>query len=255
MATIAPSRVVRDDDKVILWGGLFMVLVLVAGFSTQLAAGRSSFGAPLYVHIHALTFFGWVTIYLTQTLLATTGSIALHKRLGWIGAGWIALMVVVGTMVAVEATRYARTAPFFTPGYFLIMAPMTVYTFAGLSTAAIVQRRQTDWHKRLHFCGMGALMGPGFGRLLPMPLFVPYVPEVETAMVLFVPVVAILIDWRRTGRVHPAWWWGLGTLFGARMLIDILVATPLAPALHAWVTVGSPGAAVAPMAYPAMPHP
>ena len=29
-------------------------------------------------------------------------------------------------------------------------------------------RRRTDWHRRLMFCGMAILTGPGLGRLLPM---------------------------------------------------------------------------------------
>jgi hypothetical protein len=254
MATLAPAgHGIAREDRVFFWGGIAMVLVLVTGFSMQLAAGRSSFGAPLYVHAHALTFFGWTTIYLTQTLLGTSGNIALHKRLGWIGAAWIPLMVVVGTMVAYESLRLGRSAPIFTPAYFTVMAPLTVYTFAGLATAAIVLRRQTDWHKRLHFCAMAGLMGPGFGRILPMPLFIPYTPHVETATILLFPVIAIGIEWRRTGSVHRAWLWGLGTLITVRIVTDLLGASPIAAALHDWITAGSPGAALPPFAYPPLP--
>ena len=72
---------------------------------------------------------------MTQTLLATSGNIALHKRLGWIAAAWIPLMVVVGTMVVYLSLRRGHTAPFFTPAYFAVMAPMTVYAFAGMPSA------------------------------------------------------------------------------------------------------------------------
>lgn len=254
MATMAQrGPVIRPEDRLFLWGSVVMVLVIVAGFATQLAAGRSSFASPLYVHVHALTFFGWVTLYTTQLLLATTGSIALHRRLGWLGAAWIPLMVGVGTLVAVESLRAARAAPIFAPAYFLIMAPMTVYCFAALATAAIVRRRETEWHKRLHFLAMASLMGPGFGRLLPMPLFIPYTGLVESAIVLIIPLGAIAIDANRTGRVHPAWWWGFGTIVAFRVLIEALGFSPLAVALYAFVTAGAPGAALAPLAYPAMP--
>ena len=256
MATLAPSEpkhFFAREDRVFLWGGLAMVLVLVAGFSMQLAAGRSTFGAPLYVHAHALTFFGWTTIYFTQTLLATSGNIALHKRLGWIGVAWIPLMVIVGTMVAYLSLRLGRTAPFFTPAYFTIMAPMTVYVFAGLATAAVRLRRRTDWHKRLHFCAMAGLMGPGFGRILPMPLFMPYAPQVESVTILVIPVIAALVDWRRTGGLHRAWLWGIGTLVVARVVIELLGTSFIAAALYHWITAGSPGAALAPFAIPMMP--
>ncbi len=254
MATLAPSGgVVAPEDRIFRWGGIAMVLVLVTGFSMQLAAGRSSFGAPLYVHVHALTFFGWAMIYLTQTLLATGGNIALHKRLGWIAVLWIPLMVVVGTMVAYLSLRRGHTAPFFTPAYFTVMAPMTVYVFAGMATAAITLRRRTDWHKRLQFCAMAGLMGPGFGRILPMPLVIPHAPLIETVSILFIPVVVAAIDWRRSGELHSAWLWGIGTLIVARIVIDLLGVSPIAAALHEWITAGAPGAALPPFAYPPLP--
>lgn len=254
MATMAErGPVIRPEDRLFLWGSIGMVLVIVAGFVAQLAAGRSSFASPLYVHVHALTFFGWIALYTTQLLLATTGSIALHRRLGWLGVAWIPLMVAVGTLVAVESLRAGRAAPIFPPAYFLIMAPMTVYCFAALASAAIVRRRETDWHKRLHFLALASLMGPGLGRLLPMPLFIPYTGLVESAIVLIIPIGAIAIDAGRTGRVHPAWWWGLGAIFASRVLIEALAYSPLAIALYMFVTAGSPGAALAPLAYPAMP--
>ena len=51
-----------------------MAAILVAGFSMQLAMGRSSFAAPFVVHLHGVVFFGWVTIFVMQTALATRGS-------------------------------------------------------------------------------------------------------------------------------------------------------------------------------------
>ncbi len=255
MATLAPSgseSTFAREERVFLWGGIAMVLVLVAGFSMQLAAGRSSFGAPLYVHFHALTFFGWTTIYLTQTLLGTSGNIALHKKLGWIALAWIPLMVVAGTMVAYLSLRRGHTAPFFTPAYFTVMGPLTVYTFAGMVIAAVLMRRRTDWHKRLQFCAMGGLMGPGFGRILPMPLLMPYCAQVEATTVLVIPVIAATIDWRQTGRLHRAWVWGIGTLVVSRIVIELLAVSPIAAALHAWITAGSPGAALPPFVIPMM---
>lgn len=43
-----------------------MAIVLVAGFVTQLALGRSSLSAPPIVHAHAIIFMGWAGITVTQ---------------------------------------------------------------------------------------------------------------------------------------------------------------------------------------------
>ena len=90
------------------------------------------------------------------------------------------------------------------------------------TVAAIALRRQTEWHRRLHFCGMSLLLGPGFGRLLPMPLLQPLAWEVTFAACLIFPAIGVWADWRRSGRVHPAWRWGIGAMFGAFLLTEAI---------------------------------
>lgn len=64
MATLADSVPLKRDDGFFRNAAFVMTAVIFAGFSLQLAAGRSSFSAPLLVHAHALVFMGWVVIYL-----------------------------------------------------------------------------------------------------------------------------------------------------------------------------------------------
>src|SRR3546814_2625924 len=70
-----------------------MSLIIVAGFVTNLALGRSSFAVPWSYHVHGLVFSGWVAIFLAQNTFIAGGNIALHKRLGQIAYLWIPLMV------------------------------------------------------------------------------------------------------------------------------------------------------------------
>lgn len=254
MATMIHGRPrVRAEHRFYLIAAIVMAAINVAGFSFQHAMGRSSFAAPPIVHAHAIVFFGWVTIYLAQNILAATGSRRLHRRLGWIAAGWIVAMIVFGTTVTVRVIRAGHAPFFFEPAYFLVMNPVTVLTFAGLSTWAIVLRRRTEWHKRLHLCGMAMIMGQALGRLLPLPLLIPYVGWSIFAVTLLFPIAGVIADIRRSGRVHPAWWWGMGTMTASYLLIEAIVRSPLASVLYAAVTAGSPGAAVTPLAYPPFP--
>ena len=71
-------------------------------------------------------------------------------------------MVIMGFVIATRAVRYGLVPPFFQPQRFMIINPMTVLTFAGLTWTAIAMRRSTDWHRRLHVCAMATIMGPGF---------------------------------------------------------------------------------------------
>ncbi len=226
-----------------------MALVIVAGFSTQLAMGRSSFSSPPLVHAHAIVFMGWVTIYLLQTGFVANGNIAVHRRLGWVGAGWIILMIVLGPLVTIALVRQGRVPFFFQPLQFLVFDPLTVFGFAGLTIAAIVLRRQTDWHRRLHFCGMTLLLGPGFGRLLPMPLLIPWAFEASYAATLVFPLAGVIADWRRSGRFHPAWGWGIAVIGVTLLAIEAVAYGPAGDALYRAVTAGSPGAAVPPLAF------
>ena len=98
MATVAePSpKPVADDTGFFVRAAIAMALVIAAGISLQLGMGRSSFSAPLLVHVHAVVFMGWITLYLLQNFFVATGRMTLHRRLGWIGAGWIVAMLVLG---------------------------------------------------------------------------------------------------------------------------------------------------------------
>ncbi|WP_241216768.1 hypothetical protein [Sphingomonas koreensis] len=245
----------RSDDGFFLWSAFAMAAVLVAGFSLHLAAGRSSFGAPLYVHAHAFIFFGWVAIYCTQAVFATRGPLELHRRLGWVAVGWVVAMVVAGIGITVLRIRAGLTPFFFRPQHFLIANPLMVTLFAGLTVAAVRMRRRTDWHRRLHMCAMIALLGPGFGRLLPMPLMIPWSYQIASLPGLLFLAAGMIGDYRRDGRVHPAWWWGLGAFLGVMILTELIVYSPLGSAIYRAVTAGSPGAVAAPLDFAPFPSP
>jgi hypothetical protein len=256
MATLANARVdqVRGEHFFPI-SAFVMTAVLVGGFSLQYAMGRSSFGAPISVHIHAFVFFGWAFLYLLQNWLATWGAIALHRRLGWLALGWIPALVVMGFYITISSVQRGRSPFFFRPAYFLIMNPMSVLIFAGLAIAALLMRRRTQWHRRLMFCAMTPLLGPGFGRILPMPLMIPWAEwGVFVAIILF-PLAGILRDWRHEGKVHAAWWWGVAVIAGGQVAMSAIAFSPIGTALYDMATAGTAGAAYPPLAFPPPPGP
>jgi hypothetical protein len=162
-------------------------------------------------------------------------------------------MLILGCMVTVAMVRRGQVPFFFRPLQFLVFDPVTLFGFAGLTVAAILLRRQTDWHRRLHFCAMSLLLGPGFGRLLPMPLLAPWAWEATLAVCMIFPVVGVVWDVRRTGKIHPAWGWGLGVMAGCLLVTEAITYSPVGDALYREVAAGSPGAAVAPLDFAAPP--
>ena len=256
MATLAqenrPAGV--GDERFFLRAAIVMTAFIVAGFSLQLAMGRSTFAAPVRVHAHAILFMGWVAIYLMQNILVGTGRMGLHKRLGWIAAAWLVPMVVSGFVVTVAMVRNGTVPFFFQPLQFLIFDPVAIVTFAGLTIAAIRLRRRTEWHRRLHFCGMTILLAPAFGRLLPLPLLQPWAWEAAVAVTLLFPIAGVLSDIRRSGRPHPAWSWGIGVILGSVILTQAVTYTPVGTAIYDAVTKGYPGAAIDPLGFRPMPE-
>ena len=255
MATLAQQPLVPTigDGRFFLRSAIVMALVIVAGFSFQLMMGRSTFASPLRVHLHAVLFMGWVAIYLLQNILVATDRIALHRRLGWLAAGWAVAMVMSGIAITVIMVRNGTSPFFFQPLQFLIFDPVAVLTFAGLTAAAVSLRRRTDWHRRLHFCGMAMLLAPAFGRLLPLPLLQPWSWETTFAMTLLFPLAGAWADVRRSGRTHPAWHWGLATMLASFVVTQALTYSPVGTVIYDAVTDGSPGAAVDPLAFPPPP--
>lgn len=255
MATLAaadPDAMARDE-RLFMKLSLGMAAVIFAGFSVQLAMGRSSFASPPLVHAHAVVFMGWVVLFVLQTTFAATGRMALHRSLGWIATGWVAAMLVLGTTATVAMVRRGQAPFFFLPQHFLIFDPAILVTFAALTAAAIAMRRRTDWHRRLHVCAMAILLGPGFGRLLPMPLLVPFAWEATVVASLFVPAIGMVSDLRGHGRVHPAWGYGVGSMVLCLLLVEAVTFSPVGAMIYREVAKGSPGAAVAPLGYPAPP--
>lgn len=245
MATRAPAatQAFEQEHRFFFITACVMAFVLVAGFSTSVILGRSSFGSPILFHIHAFTFFGWVALYLMQTGLASTGSIALHKRLGWLALGWAPAMVILGIAITVTSVRGTGAPFFFDKNEFLIGNPLGILGFAGLVAWAITVRRRTAWHRRLMLCAMATITGPGFGRLLPMPFLMPW--AWWTAAVVF-PALFILagmiVDYRRMGCVHPAYLCGLAIMVGAQLAADAIAYSPVGYAITDAVTADTPGA-------------
>ena len=251
MATLVeqPLAPVAGDERFFLRAAIIMALTIVAGFSFQYLMGRSTFASPVRVHLHAFFFMGWVAIYLMQNIFVATGRMQLHRRLGWVAAFWIIPMVIMGFVVTVVMTRNGTIPFFFRPLHFLIFDPVTVLTFAGLTVAAVRLRKRTEWHRRLHFCGMSLLLGPAFGRLLPMPLLQPWAWEAAFAATMLFPIAGVIADIRRSGRIHPAWHWGIATMIGCLVVTEAITYSPLGTSIYAAVTQGSPGASVAPLEF------
>ena len=243
MATIHPPQVAapREQTRFFFVMALVMALVIVGGFTLQLAMGRSSFAVPAAYHLHAAVFMGWIGIYLMQHVTALRGQWALHAGFGRIAYLWIPLMLVFGSVLMVVVARRTGGPFFFHVSEFLWSNMMLLWCFGGLAFWALRRRRYTGWHRRLMLCAMAILTGPGLGRILPLPLMIPHAWTITTLATMVFPVIGMIADKRATGRVHPAYLWGLGIYAAVFVLSLVLAHSETGMAITRSVIADTPG--------------
>ena len=242
MATLAQRGAGAEGTRFYTIMAFVMALVIVAGFSLNLAMGRSSFALPAAFHVHGMIFMGWLGLYLAQAVTIASGNRALHRQLGKLAYVFIPAMVAAGAMIIVVSIRGTGGPFFFAQNEFFISNLAGLLVFGGLALWALRVRRHTGWHRRLMLVAMSVLTGPGLGRLLPMPLLIPYAWPIAVAASFVFGAVAMLVDWRTNGRVHPAYWWGMGINVGAFLGSMALAYSPLGYAITEAVIAGTPGA-------------
>lgn len=244
MATLAAPEAhrARGNTRFFTIMAFAMAAIIVAGFSLNLAMGRSTIAVPMAYHVHAFVFMGWLALYLAQHITASTGQWSLHKRLGKLAYLWVPAMVVVGTTIMIVVARRTGGPFFFNVSEFLISNLATLFAFGGLAIWALRRQRYTGWHRRLMLVSMAILTGPGIGRLLPMPLMIPNAWTISVAVTFVFPLIGMAADWRRDGRVHPAYLWGTGIYAGIFVLSMLIAYSPLGYAITEMVIEGTPGA-------------
>jgi len=204
-----------------------IAVTVIGGFGSYALRGQVDIArVPFWVHVHGALFVAWTLIFVVQAVLAQRGARALHRWLGWIAAGLAVMMVPLALGTAAMAVRLGRVPPFFPDTIFVALNLLEVTAFVGLLIAAIRLRHRTDWHKRLMLCAMVALIGPAFGRILPMPLLGPWGGMAVMGGQLLFVMAAMAHDLRSRGRVHIACWIGAGVIAIEGLAVPILAATP-----------------------------
>lgn len=246
MATLHPAPAFgaeRAERRFFFIMAAALTATIVSGFMLNLAMGRSSFAAPLVYHLHAAVFMGWLALFMVQTALIDAGNVRLHRRIGLTALVMVPVMVAMGFAVMIASLRRTGGPFFFDQNEFLVCNSLLLLVFAGLVGTALAMRRDTAWHRRLMMLSLVVLTGPGIGRLLPMPLMMPHAWRIHVAILLMIPVIGMIADKRRSGRVHPAWIAGMAAIAGAQILGDVIAYSPLGESLVRQVVAGTPGAA------------
>jgi hypothetical protein len=213
---------------------VLLAVVIFAGFAqTYPQSIASTPPLPPLLHLHAAVFASWVLLIVAQPALVAGGSMRIHRALGWAGAILAAAMVIMGFVAVIVALREHYVPSFLPRRIFVIGNLLSVIGFGGLVATAVANRSRPEWHKRLMITATILIVSQALGRLLPMSSFGDAAPGVLFGVVTLLALIGPAIDLIVRGRIHPAYFLGLGVLLAFEVLTPAIAFSPFAaPIIH-----------------------
>jgi len=236
MASVTPAIRVKESRQFYVGMAITTIIVIVAGFSRTYYL-RSVFDSPPLAPLvgwHAVVMTLWLLLFLAQTLLIRSESVAAHRRFGIAGAVLAGAIVVLG----LETMLFGGHEGFVGGGYpgsalsFMSIPFFDVLVFALLIGTGLYFRRDSSTHKRLMLLATIALWPPGVSRLPIVPAGMP--GGLFAAIAISCVVVAWgAYDFVVQRRLHPVFIWA-GVPFIASLPLRFAIGMT-----DAWVAFAS----------------
>lgn len=193
----------------------FVALATVLTVTVIFAFGRTFFLQPLFdapalsvpFIVHGVLGTAWFALLLRQALLARSGQMAAHRKLGaW--APWLVLAIVASTIwVIVTNLQLPVTGSGLPRHAGLMLQGSTTLWFVGLFLLGWANRNRPDIHKRAMILATITMMAPGFARISRLfrdggP------PPFDSAFLAAIFIGALAVhDVRSLKKVHPVTLW------------------------------------------------
>jgi hypothetical protein len=158
-----------------------------------------------------------------------------HRRLGPIGVGIAAVMVGLGTALAVSALREGHApsgAP--SPSAFFAIPIITIIVFSVLVIVGIANRARPDFHKRFMTLATAAILAAAIARF-PLPFIASGGPPVFFGLTdLFIIACATYNLFTRR-QVHLATLWSGGAIIASQASSLLVGGTAIWHDLTTWL--------------------
>lgn len=243
IAGAAPSAAAARRTRFYLWMAVAMAATAFIGylptFWIPLAQGVPERIGVLAVH--GTLFFGWMLFVIYQAWLVGSGAVARHRDVGLIGVSLATAVVIFGVLAAINAGVRASGLNEGAAGEAFMIVPLAaMLSFTVLMTAAIVNTRRPEWHKRLMLAATAVLLEAAIARPFIVYLVMgghpppfqgtvglagfntpppPVLGVLPPSLIALLFVVAGMVRDRRVlGKVHPAYWWAGGFALSVQLL-------------------------------------
>jgi hypothetical protein len=169
---------------------------------------RGATEAPWILHVHGAIYIGWMMLFVAQAVLAARGQLREHRAVGNYGIALGSAVFVMGLIVSFVApvmTFNAGTRTLDEAAGFLLIPLGDMVLFGGCFFPAVALRNRPDVHKRLMVLATVAIAFAAIFRMQAIGL------PLSAGLTLWfaLPILGIVYDLRKQGRVHPVYWLGL----------------------------------------------
>ena len=192
----------------------FFVLLSLVGIGAVLVGFAKTFIYPLFagtktwpysIYLHAMFVFGWIILFLVQSILVQRRNLKLHRQLGKVGF-FIALGAAVSIIPAAlfQCERELKQGLGQTAVSSILGAVLSSAIFFTLVALAIGYKRKPAIHKRLMLLATIVLLWPAWFRWRHYFPSVPR-PDIWFGIVLADSLIllAFVWDWKRNTSIHP----------------------------------------------------
>lgn len=221
------SRDFIGDQRFFTRLAIGLALFIVIAFAQFALRGIVDYRtAPFWVHLHGGLMLAWLALFTTQNWLIERRAIVQHRVLGRIGVVLAMLVALTASFTGYWAVAMERQPSFFPPAYFIALTQVTAVFYMALVFWAVSLRRNTQWHRRLMFASLILILEPALGRVLPLPLMMPWGEWAVLVVQLAVFLVILRHDRKTLGRMHPATWAGIAAVTLQHVVIEGLAIAP-----------------------------
>lgn len=247
MSTVAMPHASTADDAIDRWIYVFMAVFFIAitltGFIPDSLVKLAAVEAgqrppfPLVLHTHSVLMGAFLLLLLAQTILAATGRLQYHQKLGMAAVVLVPAIVIAGFMLvptmyqqiwqgmqAAPAEAQAGMQGFlrFFDNIMLLQIRVGVVFTVSILIALKMRKTNPGIHKRMMFLGIAPALAAAFDRIMWLPHTLPESPLSPDLYVLFAVAPMFAWDLVRTRSVHKAYWIWLGLMVPSSILIHIL---------------------------------
>ncbi len=231
------SGVIRRglDRRFYTWVAVAACIIVFTGFAQTYYLKRA-FGTPelpALRHIHGLVMTLWFGLFVLQSRLVAVRRTDLHRRVGVFGALLAALVLVLGTMTAIDAARRG-SSPGPPPLVFLAVPLGDMFIFTTLAGAGLYFRRRSDIHRRLMLLSTVSMLPAAFARI-PLDSIRTGGPLAYFGLADLCVLACVIYDSRMNRRLHPAFGWGALLVMASHPLRLMLAGTPAWMRFATWL--------------------